>query len=124
MSQVTGVVRSMTVFSKLKPADKFARKWGEGGLDGGQPEREYRFDSRRKWRFDFAWPRVKVAVEIDGRGYGHQSYVGVDEDAEKQNAAIELGWIVLRFTSGTIASHQKAADAVEQVCRVICGVKS
>jgi hypothetical protein len=29
------------------------------------PEREYQFDSSRKWRIDFAWPDRKLAVEIE-----------------------------------------------------------
>lgn len=27
------------------------------------PEREYRFDPERRWRFDFAWPDQMLAVE-------------------------------------------------------------
>ena len=30
------------------------------------PIAEYYFFKGRKWRFDFAWPAVKVAIEIDG----------------------------------------------------------
>ena len=29
-------------------------------------EREFRFASPRRWRFDFCWPERKVAVEIEG----------------------------------------------------------
>jgi len=31
-----------------------------------EPEREYRFHPRRKWRFDAAWPDAKLAVEVEG----------------------------------------------------------
>lgn len=34
------------------------------------PVREYRFDPVRKWLLDFAFPAVKVAVELDGGGNG------------------------------------------------------
>jgi hypothetical protein len=30
------------------------------------PTREYVFAPPRKWRFDFAWPDIKLAVEING----------------------------------------------------------
>ncbi len=110
-------------FSKLKPAEKFARKWGEGGLADGLPEREYLFKSDRRWRFDFAWPRAKVAVEIDGFGFGHQAQQCISNQNEKQNSAIEMGWTVLRYTSRCLGSHAKTEQAVEQVCRVICGVE-
>jgi very-short-patch-repair endonuclease len=63
---------------------------------GEAAEREYRFHPTRKWRFDFAWPAYKVAVEIDGRGR-HQTVDGVRKDCEKHNEAVILGWAVLRF---------------------------
>ncbi len=113
----------MTVFSKLQPAEKFARKWTERGLEGGDPEPEYTFSVERDWRFDFAWPVAMVAVEIDGFGWGHQAQQCIAKQNEKQNAAIEMGWTVLRYTSRCLGSHAKTEAAVEQVCRVICGVK-
>lgn len=68
------------------------------------PEREYRFDSERRWRFDFAWPSLKIAVEVEGgvwiRGR-HVRPVGYLADLEKYNRAVVLGWRVLRY-----APHQ------------------
>jgi very-short-patch-repair endonuclease len=58
--------------------------------------REHVFHSTRKWRFDLAFPSVKLAIEVDGRGR-HQTVTGVRADHEKQNAAIALGWKVMRF---------------------------
>ena len=63
----------------------------------------------RKWRFDYAWPDEKIAIERDGgiwkggkgggRGQGgHSGGKGQLRDMEKQNAAMILGWRVLRFT--------------------------
>ena len=46
------------------------------GLDLVWPEREFRFCERR-WRFDFAWPSHKVAVEIDGGIFIHGRHVDV-----------------------------------------------
>lgn len=108
-----------TPFSKLKPAAKFARKWDEHGLKGGEPETEFHFSKDRNWRFDFAWTGLFVAVEIDGFGYGHQAVDRLSDNNEKQNAAIELGWVVLRFDSKLLGSHGKAEEAVLQVCRVL-----
>jgi len=72
-----------------------------------QPEREYRFHETRKWRFDFAWPRVKLAVECDGglfSGGRHTRGAGYAKDTEKFNTAVLLGWRVLHFTKQQIAS--------------------
>ncbi len=67
-----------------------------------KPKQEYRFHPTRRWRFDNAWPKEKIAVEIDGgqwkRGGGRHNS---DGDREKLNEAAVLGWRVLRF-SGTM----------------------
>lgn len=68
----------------------------------GEPwEAEYRFHPVRKWRFDRAFPAAKVAVEVDGgvwTGGRHVRPVGYQRDLEKLNAAVSLGWRVLRVT--------------------------
>ena len=64
-------------------------------------EREYRFAPPRHWRFDFAWPAVKLAVEIEGGVWSrgrHTRGKGFIADCDKYNAATMLGWRVLRFT--------------------------
>jgi hypothetical protein len=69
------------------------------GNDIPLPTREHRFTLQRRWRFDFAWPTQRVAVEIDGgqwmaKGGRHAR----DSDREKMNEASLLGWCVLRFS--------------------------
>ncbi|OGT23778.1 MAG: hypothetical protein A2W47_04320 [Gammaproteobacteria bacterium RIFCSPHIGHO2_12_38_15] len=64
------------------------------------PEAEYRF-CERKWRFDFAWPEKKVAVECEGGLYSggrHVRGTGFLADMEKYNKAVLLGWKVLRYS--------------------------
>ncbi len=66
------------------------------------PVREFYFAKPRMWRFDFAWPDLQVAVEIEGgtwsyRTRGHTSGLGYAANLEKYNAATLLGWWVLRF---------------------------
>lgn len=82
-------------------------------------EREFRFHDTRKWRFDFAWPDVKLAVEIQGgiwlggRG-GHTSARGIERDNEKLLEAIMLGWRVLYATPSMVKSGAllNAVDAL------------
>ena len=74
----------------------------------GGYEREYRF-CERKWRFDFAWPSAKVAVEVDGGIYGqgrHNRGPTMEKDNEKLNKAATLGWVVLRFGPKAIKSGE------------------
>jgi very-short-patch-repair endonuclease len=79
-----------------------------------KPAREFRFHPRRRWRFDFAWPLYKVAVEVDGGIYCRGRHVrgsGFERDAEKRNAAVMAGWRVLHFTP----RHVKSGEAVQAI---------
>jgi len=65
-----------------------------------KPQQEYRFLIDRKWRFDFAWPEKKVAMEIDGGVMNqgrHNRSSGFILDAEKYNKAVEHGWRVVKL---------------------------
>jgi len=61
---------------------------------------EYRFCERR-FRFDWAWPEQKVALEMEGgvwtRGR-HTRPQGYERDCEKYSLAAILGWRVIRVT--------------------------
>ena len=64
--------------------------------------KEYKFHPKRKWRFDFAVPEIKIAIEIEGAIFsksrlGHSSGIGIKNDMEKYNAAQLMGWKVLRY---------------------------
>ena len=71
---------------------------------GGTPE--HRFHPTRRWRFDFAWPELKVAVEYEGvfgKGPdGHRAVSGYDSDLEKYGEAAIAGWCVIRVTAKTV----------------------
>jgi very-short-patch-repair endonuclease len=80
-------------------------------------ETEYVFHPTRKWRFDFAFPTLKLAVEIEGvrRGLGgrHQQTEGMAKDMEKYNAAVKMGWMVLRYTSRMVERGDAINDVLE-----------
>lgn len=67
------------------------------------PEREFKFHPERGWKFDWAWPFIKVAIEIEGgiyQGGDHTtSMQGVLGDIEKYDTAASMGWLVLRATT-------------------------
>lgn len=79
-----------------------------------EPEREHRFDPVRRWRFDFAWPADRLAVEVQGAIYArgkHGRGTGIEKDHEKANAAVLAGWRVLTYSRVPIQSGQ----ALEQI---------
>lgn len=67
---------------------------------------EFRFDAKRKWRFDFAISKSRndkpvLAIEIEGgtRSDGrHTTGSGYAKDLEKYNKATEYGIPLLRYT--------------------------
>jgi len=72
----------------------------------------------RRWRFDFAWPALMLAVEVDGGawvpgGGRHTRGAGFAADHDKFNRATLLGWWVLRFTSRHLADGTALADIAE-----------
>ena len=80
-------------------------------------EREYRFDKKRKWRFDFAYPERKIAIEVEGgvfSGGRHTRGKGFTADCEKYNRATELGWSVYRFTTQQVRN----GEAIELLTRI------
>ena len=71
-------------------------------MPGVEVVKEHMFHYTRKWRFDYAIPELKVAIEIDGGvwDYGrHNRPQGYINDMEKLNTAASMGWLVLRFTT-------------------------
>lgn len=72
------------------------------------PKREFKFHGIRDWRFDFAWPDLMLAVEVDGgTRFGksrHTRHEGFQEDCVKKNTAQLTGWKVLTFTTQMVNS--------------------
>lgn len=69
--------------------------------------KEFVFARPRRWRFDFAFPDIMLAVEIEGGTWTngrHLRPLGFEKDCEKYNAASCLGWTLLRFTGDSVKS--------------------
>lgn len=78
-----------------------------------EPLREFQFDSRRGWRFDFAWPGAKLAVEVEGgvwRNGRHNRPLGIQEDMRKYNAAAIQGWLLLRYPENRVKNGEAAGE--------------
>jgi very-short-patch-repair endonuclease len=76
------------------------------------PVPEHRFHPTRKWRFDFAWPELKLALEIEGGLYvkgRHVRGAGAEADCVKYAEALVLGWRVLRVSPGQLRDGKALA---------------
>lgn len=110
------LARLMKRMERTKLEDLFAAQVQAHGLPA--PLREVRFHPSRDWRFDFAWPDHRLAVEVEGGEYvrgRHQRVGGFQRDTQKYNEAVMLGWRVLRFPG----SRVKSGEAVNTVAQVL-----
>lgn len=76
---------------------------------GITPVMELKFHPVRKWRFDFAFPNQKIAVEVEGGVWTqgrHTRGSGFVGDMEKYNQAVSLGWSVLRTMPNLLETQQ------------------
>lgn len=70
-------------------------------LFGYCADTEFRF-SKRRFKFDFAIPHRKIAVEYEGlmsEKSGHTTVKGYTSNCRKYNLAALHGWKVLRYTA-------------------------
>ena len=81
-------------------------------------EQEYKFHPKRKWRADFHIIGKKILVEVEGgvwSGGRHTRGKGYISDMEKYNAAVVMGYQVLRFSTEQV----KSGLAVQQIEMIV-----
>jgi hypothetical protein len=79
------------------PHNQFARLAERLFDDAGLPELVHEHwvsVAGHRYRIDLAYPDLKIAIELDGRGHE----VLFDEDPIRNNRLEVAGWLVLRFT--------------------------
>ena len=111
--------------AKAKPAgNKAAGSKGEialaGQLDlrGISYERELMLIPGRRFRFDFLLAQFALVIEVEGgtwSGGRHTTGAGFRSDCFKYNAALELGYRVLRYTTDMVTK----GEAIAQVERIV-----
>lgn len=94
--------------------DELAQQIRLSGLPA--PVYEHRFHPTRKWRFDLAYPRRRIAVEVEGGTWiqgRHNRPAGFEADCEKYSEAAIEGWRLIRVT-GKMIHDGRAIDLVER----------
>ena len=81
------------------------------------PKVEYKFHPDRRWRFDWGWPDLKIAVECQGglfiRG-AHARGAYIVKSQEKYNYAALMGWRIFYFQPKEF-NNGVAVDILDQV---------
>lgn len=67
------------------------------GLPAAAFQYEVWVDGRFVARIDFAYPEIRLAIEVDGYE-AHASPAAFQADRDRQNELTRLGWTILRFT--------------------------
>ncbi len=86
------------VYDESELEEAFLKAWMKR-YPKHMPALQHRFHPTRKFRFDFAWPTKKVAVEIQGYGPGHFSLLGATKDYDRLIECLKLNWRVIYFTN-------------------------
>jgi len=76
---------------------RMARLLKEHGLPRPVFQYEVRLNGRLIGRVDFAYPGLRIVIEVDGFEV-HGSPKALQADLERQNRLVAAGWTVLRFT--------------------------
>lgn len=88
-------------------------------VNGFELVEEYKFLTKRKFRFDYAIPKYKVAIEQEGGVYisgRHTRGSGYVKDMEKYNLASINNWLLLRYTPKQI--RQNPIKVIQEI--IIC----
>ena len=96
--------------------------------DAGLPEpvRQYRFDKVRRFKLDFAWPDLKLGVEVNGGTWvksGHTTGGGLDRDYQKNNLCQLGGWRMLIFNKRMIEDGTAIETIKKAIGEYLCTAK-
>lgn len=80
-------------------------------------EREHIFSGEGEWRTDFAWPSLKIALEVEG--HGHSKWNRYHGDVTKYNELAFNGYRLFRLTFKMINDGQPAVDFMERFAALI-----
>lgn len=98
-----------TADKKLDPEKVFRALLKQEKLPAPTTEHKFALTIGRRWRFDYAWPAVLVALEVEGgiwTGGRHSRGKGMLSDMEKYNHAALTGWVVLRTIPDNLCSPE------------------
>lgn len=97
------------------------------GLPIPEIQYELSFEDGHIIRFDFAWPHVRIALEVD-HSFWHVGSEESRKDKRRDRQAAALGWRTLRITEDDVRSGLDGAvldvAAAIRAAEILLGVKS
>lgn len=103
---------------------QFLEAWRLYGIPESDPIPQYKTEEIRSaksnlvYKWDFAWPKIRLLIEVQGFGR-HNSIPGLAADAAKMRAALAAGWMVVPITSKCLGSIDSRRDVCEQIESII-----
>lgn len=98
----------------------FLTRWRQLAQELPEPIAEYQIIPTRKFRWDGAWPKQKVAIEVQGgtwSGGSHGRGSGITRDCQKNNLAVAAGWRVFYVTTDML--RDDPITFIEQIKQVL-----
>lgn len=95
-------------------------EWEFAGKEASEEDLEVvlrLYGKKRRWRFDYAIPSKRIALEIEGGIFvqgRHTRGSGYLKDIEKYNTAVLLDWRVIRSTTST-KSKTAALETIKRL---------
>jgi hypothetical protein len=103
--------------SEKGPKAAFLRQLAIAGIS--EPVREHVFAKPRRWRFDYCWPEMMIAVEYQGifgaRNTSHASVGNLKRDYRKFTEASLRGWLLILIDADSV----QTGDALAWVERAV-----
>jgi hypothetical protein len=114
---VAGLVPAPVLESRLEAA--LLRLIRATGATPPTTQHEVVVAGGRRVRFDFAWPRLRVAVEADGRRW-HATSADFERDLARHNAVTAAGWRLYRY--GWADVHRRPDRTQAELAAVLTSV--
>jgi len=104
---------------------RFWEAWQEHGLPDAPLVEKWKTDELRsalnnhQFEWDFAWPKCRILIEVQGVGPGHCSASGVARDARKARVALANGYVVIPVSSNCMSSKAKREALCEEIKEIV-----
>jgi hypothetical protein len=93
-------------------------------LQGLEPVKEFRAIPGRMFRFDRAFPKMMLLIELQGGTFSsgaHGRGYGIHRDYSKNNLAVKAGYRVLYYDSPMVRSGEAVNDLIDTLNRLSNG---